>query len=82
VLNELATLLSTSIVKESQGVSMEEEELYNLDIEEAGYQSTFARLHSIARQQHDPVASVDDPKQFLRDKLSGFLAQHGGVVRS
>lgn len=43
---------------------------YVLDNEEAGYQTSYARLASVGKQKRDPVAAIPDEKVYLAQSLS------------
>ncbi|KAJ3413290.1 Exportin-2 [Chytridiales sp. JEL 0842] len=50
--------------------SAAQDETYTQDIEEAGYQVTFARLSSIGRTKKDNLAAIPDPKAFYHQRLA------------
>jgi hypothetical protein len=76
MMTEIARLLKNPLIKDVQS-AVEEEELYTMDVEEAGYQSAFARLHSISKSQVDYAADVGpDLNLYARKQLEPFISAH------
>jgi hypothetical protein len=59
--------MKTPLAKEA--AVHDEQEVYLLDTEEAGYQSVFVGLNSISKGVFDPAPDVSIPKDFIRQKL-------------
>lgn len=74
-IGEMLRLSINPLIKDVQP-TMEEEELYTMDVEEAGYQSAFARLHSISKSMVDYAADVQDLNGFVRDALQQFVGRN------
>lgn len=66
----VATLTSQLKFLELPAVeSKEKDDFIEVDLEDAGFQASFARLHTAARSVKDPWSSIPDPKQYLVDQL-------------
>jgi hypothetical protein len=78
-MNELARTLSVAIAKDDKP-KIDEEQLYLMDVEEVGYQSAFARLHSIAKAELDPAPAVTDINGFCVQQLNQLKASHPNEV--
>ncbi|KAI9288300.1 putative importin-alpha export receptor [Umbelopsis sp. AD052] len=56
------------------------DELYNLDLEESGYQATFAKLATAAPVKEDAFASIPEPTVFLAQGIVSLSQRHPGKV--
>lgn len=48
----------------------ESDDFLEVDLEESGFQASFAKLHTAARTTRDPWSSIPDPKAYLVDQLN------------
>lgn len=71
---EILNICKSPMVKDNV-LAEEEDDILALDADEAGYQSAFARLHSIAKIQTDPAADVQDLTGFTKAQLVPLLTQ-------
>ena len=56
------------------------DELYTLDLEESGYQATFAKLATAAPVKEDAFASIPEPTVFLAQGIVALSQRHPGKV--
>ena len=77
LVTEIVLVCQKPLVKDK--TSLEEEDLYTVEPDEAGYQSTFARLHSVSKAQNDPTAEITDLNQFVRERLMSVATTNPAV---
>ena len=78
MLSAISRLASIPIEKTDTSGALEEEDevaIYTADVEEAGYQSTFARLNSVAKTRIDPLQDITDVNGYVLSELRKMAPQ-------
>ena len=73
ITTEILKICQAPLTKDKTHLVEDQEELLALDADEAGYQSAFARLHSIAKTEVDLTSDVPDLKAFVKMQFAGAL---------
>lgn len=77
-LMSLLSLLELPAAAEDDGP----DELYTLDIEETGYQTTFAKLATSAPAPLDPTAGLPESSVYFAQQIMAMPAEKRSIVKS
>lgn len=73
-------LLPIALEKASTDAAAREDEFEVADLEETGYQAGFSKLGASEKARPDPVAYVDEPRNYLATALVEASQSHPGKV--